>query len=117
MLTLPLVATMDALSMAGLAADPYELYAHVHVSEVGNAIGSGMGGMVSMQGIFRHRLMDAQGLPSDQLQESFINTTAAWINMLLLSACGPITTLVAACATAAVSLELGAAAIRSGKIA
>lgn len=35
--------------------------------------------------------------------------------MLLLSACGPITTPVAACATAAVSLELGVAAIREGK--
>jgi hypothetical protein len=70
-----LAATMDALAMAGLAADPYELYSRVHVSEVGNAIGSGMGGMQSMQGIFKQRLLDAQGLPSDQLQESFINVS------------------------------------------
>jgi 3-oxoacyl-(acyl-carrier-protein) synthase len=44
-----------------------------------------------------------------------VQTTAAWINMLLLSACGPITTPVAACATAAISMELGVAAIRTGK--
>jgi 3-oxoacyl-ACP reductase-like protein len=109
-----LASTMDALASAGLH-DPYELYRHVHVSEVGNSVGGGMGGMASLQGIFRHRMLDAQGLQSDQLQESFINTTAAWLNMLLLSSCGPLTTPVAACATAAVALELGVNAIRAGK--
>jgi len=109
-----LCATMEALASAGLS-DPYELYKYVHVSEVGNALGSGMGGMTALQGIFRARFLDAQGLPSDQLQESFINTTPAWINMLLLSSCGPILPPVAACATAAVSLECGVMAIREGK--
>jgi 3-oxoacyl-(acyl-carrier-protein) synthase len=68
-------ATLEALASAGLAADPYELYKHCHVSEIGNSIGGGMGGMVSLQGIFKHRLLDAQGLQSDQLQESFINVS------------------------------------------
>ena len=67
-----LASTMDALASAGLN-DPYELYRHVHVSEVGNSVGGGMGGMASLQGIFRARLLDAQGLQSDQLQESFMS--------------------------------------------
>jgi fatty acid synthase subunit alpha len=109
-----LAATVDAFATAGIA-DPYELYAHVHVSEVGNSIGGGMGGMASLRGIFRERMLEANGLSSDQLQESFINTSSAWVNMLLLSSCGPIKTPVAACATAAVSVELAVDAIRSGK--
>jgi hypothetical protein len=51
-------------------------------------------------------MLEANGLSSDQLQESFINTSSAWVNMLL-SSCGPIKTPVAACATAAVSVGAG----------
>jgi fatty acid synthase subunit alpha len=109
-----LAATIDAFATAGIS-DPYELYSHCHVSEVGNSVGGGMGGMKSLRGIFRHRLTETQGLASDQLQESFINTTAAWINMLLLSSCGPIKTPVAACATAAISVELAVDSIKAGK--
>jgi 3-oxoacyl-(acyl-carrier-protein) synthase len=55
----------------------------------------------------RERMLEANGLSSDQLQESFINTSSAWVNMLQLSSCGPIKTQVAACATAAVSVGAG----------
>jgi fatty acid synthase subunit alpha, fungi type len=43
---------------------------------------------------------------ADMLQESFINTMPAWVNMLLLSSSGPIKAPVGACATAAQSVEL-----------
>lgn len=43
---------------------------------------------------------------ADVLQESFINTMPAWVNMLLLSSSGPIKAPVGACATAAQSVEL-----------
>jgi hypothetical protein len=36
------VSTAEALMSAGLS-DPYELYEYVHVSQVGNCSGSGMG--------------------------------------------------------------------------
>ena len=39
-----LVCVAEALTMAGIT-DPYELYKFVHPSEVGSALGSGMGGM------------------------------------------------------------------------
>jgi hypothetical protein len=38
--------------MAGIN-DPYELYQHVHPSEVGTGISSDMGGMQSLSAIFR----------------------------------------------------------------
>ncbi|CBF87238.1 hypothetical protein AN9245.2 [Aspergillus nidulans FGSC A4] len=51
----------------------------------------------------------------DVLQETFINTTGAWVNMLLLSAAGPLRTPVGACATAIESLELGYETNATGK--
>lgn len=108
-----LVATAEALASAGIT-DPYELFQHVHVSEVGNALGSGMGGMKSLQGIFKGRFM-GEDIQKDVLQESFINTTAGWINLLLLSSSGPIKIPVGACATALQSLEIGIDTISSGK--
>jgi fatty acid synthase subunit beta len=108
-----LASTSEALLMAGIT-DAYELYEHCHVSEVGTCCGGGMGGMKSMRDIFLHRYFD-RTVNADVLQESFINTMPAWINMLLLSASGPVKTPVAACATAAVSLDIGIETIRSGK--
>lgn len=108
-----LVATAEALVSAGIA-DPYELYQYIHVSEMGNTAGGGEGGMMSNRKIFKSRFLD-QPVQSDILQESFINTMPAWINLLLLSASGPIKTPVGACATAVQSLELGVEAIQSGK--
>ncbi|KAG5463192.1 MAG: LOW QUALITY PROTEIN: fatty acid synthase alpha subunit reductase [Olpidium bornovanus] len=73
-----------------------------------------MGGMRAMQKIFKDRIME-KPVQGDILQESFINTMPAWINMLLLSASGPIKPVVAACATAAQSVEVGVETILSGK--
>jgi len=108
-----LVAAADALVSSGIT-DPYELYKYVHVSEVGNTIGSGVGGLQSLRVIFRTRREEEEA-PADVLQETFINTVAAWVNMLLLSSSGPIKTPVGACATAAASVDIAVETIQSGK--
>ena len=108
-----LVAVAEALLSAGVT-DPYEFFAYVHVSALGNSAGGGMGGMSSLKRIFHQRFQEAD-MPSDVLQESFINTVPAWINMLLLSSSGPIKTPVGACATAAESVDIAVDTITSGK--
>ncbi|UZP32194.1 hypothetical protein NXS19_000010 [Fusarium pseudograminearum] len=108
-----LVATAESLLSSGIV-DPYELYQYMHVSEVGNCVGSGLGGQQALKKAFRYRYHD-KPVQSDVLQEAFSNTAAAWINMLLLSSSGPIRTPVGACATAVESLELGYELITAGK--
>lgn len=108
-----LVATAEALVSAGIT-DPYELYEYVHLSEVGNTSGGGEGGMLSNRKMFRDRFMD-KSVASDVLQETFINTMPAWVNLLLLSSAGPIKTPVGACATAVESVEIGVETILGGK--
>ncbi|KAI1322290.1 fatty acid synthase subunit alpha [Xylariaceae sp. FL0255] len=108
-----LVSVAEALLSSGIS-DPYEFYKYVHVSEVGNCIGSGMGGMTALSGMYNKRKMDQQ-VQNDILQESFINTMAAWVNMLLLSSSGPIKTPVGACATAVESVDIGYETIMEGK--
>lgn len=108
-----LVATVEALIASGIT-DPYEFYEYVHVSEVGNTAGSGIGGVTALRGMYKDRWSD-KPVQKDVLQESFINTMSAWVNMLLLSSAGPIKTPVGACATAAESVEIGCDTITSGK--
>ncbi|KAJ1556016.1 3-oxoacyl-[acyl-carrier-protein] synthase, partial [Cladochytrium tenue] len=108
-----LVATVEALVSSGVT-DPYEFYQYVHVSEVGNTSGGSIGGMHVMQKMFKERLLE-KPVQADILQESFINTMPAWINMLLLSSSGPIKTPVGACATAAESVDIAYETIISGK--
>lgn len=108
-----LVSTVEALLVSGIT-DPYELYEHIHVSEVGICVGSGAGGMGSLRQKHRERYLD-KTVQNDILQETFINTTSAWVNMLLLSSTGPIRTPVGACATSIESLDTGYETIMSGK--
>ncbi|KAI0067274.1 fatty acid synthase [Artomyces pyxidatus] len=108
-----LVCVADALNNSGIT-DPYELYEHMHPSEVGSCIGSGMGGVDSMAKMFKDR-RDEKEVQNDVLQETFINTTAGWVNLLLLSSSGPIKIPVGACATALQSLEIASDTILSGK--
>ncbi|KAL3429414.1 thiolase-like protein [Aspergillus tetrazonus] len=108
-----LVSTVEALLSSGIT-DPYELYQYIHVSEVGTCIGSGLGGVSSLQKMFSGRQTNSD-IQKDVLQETFINTTGAWVNILLLSAAGPLRTPVGAFATAIESLELGYETIATGK--
>ena len=108
-----LVAATEALLSSGIT-DPYEFYQHLHVSQVGNTIGGGEGGMASNKKIFVSRYFDLPA-SNDVLQESFINTIPAWLNMLLLSSSGPIRTPVGACATAVVSIDSAVDLLLQGK--
>jgi fatty acid synthase subunit alpha len=108
-----LVSTAEALLSSGIT-DPYEFYKYVHISQVGNCIGSGIGGTTALRGMYKDRFLD-KPLQKDILQESFINTMSAWVNMLLLSSTGPIRTPVGACATAVESIDIGYDCIVEGK--
>ncbi len=109
-----LCAVAEAFLSAGIT-DPYELYRYVHVSEIGICIGSGAGGIQSLRGMYRDRWMDLP-VQKNVLQETFVNTIGAWVNMLLLGSTGPIKSPVGACATAIESLDIGVADIISGKV-
>ena len=108
-----LVCTAEAMLSSGIT-DPYEFYKYVHLSEVGNCIGSGIGGTHALRGMYKDRYLD-KPVQKDILQESFINTMSAWVNMLLLSSTGPIKTPVGACATAVESVDIGYETIVEGK--
>ncbi|KAH3956529.1 hypothetical protein HBI25_240850 [Parastagonospora nodorum] len=108
-----LVATADSFQSAGIL-DPFELYKDLHVSEVATCVGSGFGGVTSMREIFYERFIDLDPA-KDALAECFINSTSAWINMLLLSAAGPNRTPVGACATALESIDTACDLIQTGK--
>ncbi|EJU05022.1 fatty acid synthase [Dacryopinax primogenitus] len=108
-----LACTAEALTMSGFT-DPYELYKYVHPSQVGTSLGSGMGGVESMAAMFKDR-KEEKDVQKDILQETFINSVAGWVNLLLLSSSGPVKIPVGACATALQSLEIACDSILSGK--
>ncbi|KAJ5498187.1 Fatty acid synthase subunit alpha [Penicillium expansum] len=74
-----------------------------------------MGFITQFSGVIEGQPYSGWEVQSDILQETFVNTISAWVNMLLLSASGPIRTPVGACATAVESLELGYDTIVTGK--
>ncbi|KIY48751.1 thiolase-like protein, partial [Fistulina hepatica ATCC 64428] len=108
-----LVCVAEAMNMSGIT-DPYELYQHIHPSEISTSLGSGMGGVSSMQEMFRDRREEKE-VQNDVLQETFINTTAGWVNLLLLSSSGPVKIPVGACMTALQSMEIAADTVLSSK--
>ncbi|KAH3901382.1 uncharacterized protein SCDLUD_002874 [Saccharomycodes ludwigii] len=108
-----LVSVAETFISSGIT-DPYEVYKYVHVSEVGNCSGSCLGGDWALHRMYKDRFKD-ESFQNDILQESFINTMSAWVNMLLISSSGPIKTPVGACATAVESLDIGHETILSGK--
>ncbi|KAI9502453.1 acyl transferase domain-containing protein [Coemansia spiralis] len=108
-----LVATVEALIRSGIT-DPYELYQYFHVSEVGNTIGSGVGGQYGLNDIFLNRKLEKE-IKGDSLQEIFISTIQAWINMLLISCSGPVKPVVGACATGLLSIDVAVETIQTGK--
>ncbi|KAJ1746765.1 fatty acid synthase alpha subunit Lsd1, partial [Coemansia sp. RSA 1821] len=108
-----LVATTEALVRSGIT-DPYELYRYVHMSEVGSSTGTALGGLRSMKRVFNERFLD-KDQPPDVYQETFLSTPPAWINMLLMSASGPIKTTIGACATGIASIDVAVDTIQAGK--
>ncbi|KAK9421815.1 putative beta-ketoacyl-[acyl-carrier-protein] synthase I [Seiridium unicorne] len=109
-----LCCVCEAMYSAGIK-DAYELYKHINVAELGNYIGTGTGGLHATRDMYRNRGMEVPA-NSDVMQEMFLNSIAAWTNMLLLGAAGPIKTPVGACATAVESLDSACEAIQSGRI-
>ena len=67
-----LTCVMESLIMSGVT-DPYELYKHIHPSEVGTALGSGMGGMHSLQAMFKDR-REEKDVQKDILQETSVTS-------------------------------------------
>ncbi|KAJ2867073.1 fatty acid synthase alpha subunit Lsd1 [Coemansia erecta] len=108
-----LVATVEALVRSGIT-DPYELYKYFHVSEVGSSMGSGFGGGLSTRRAVKSRFLE-QEANMDVIQETFISTIQAWVNMLLMSCSGPIKPVVGACATGLLSVDVAIETIQSGK--
>lgn len=108
-----LVCAVETFLSAGIT-DVYELYKYIHVSEVGNCIGSGAGGLPAFQRMHEHRLL-GRVVPNDNLSEAFVGTAAAWLNLLLLSASGPLKTGAGTCATSLESLDTACGLISGGK--
>ncbi|KAJ2084471.1 fatty acid synthase alpha subunit Lsd1 [Coemansia sp. RSA 988] len=108
-----LVAAVEALVRSGIT-DPYELYQHFHVSEVGSAIGSAVGGIQGWDDTFHNRRLN-KDVRVDAIQEGMISTIQAWVNMLLMSASGPVKPTVGACATAVLSIDVAVETIQAGK--
>ena len=65
-----LVCTAEALISSGIT-DPYELYQHMHPSDIGSSLGSGMGGMESLAQMFKDR-REEKAVQNDILQETYV---------------------------------------------
>ncbi|KAI1428071.1 putative fatty acid synthase alpha subunit FasA [Xylaria sp. FL1777] len=106
-----LCCVCEAMFSAGIE-DPFEFYKHIHVSELGVYIGSGAGSLKSTRDMYRRRYRD-NPVKGDVLQETFLNSMAAWTNMLLFGTTGPLKTPTGTCATAVESLDIACDSIRS----
>ena len=107
-----IVATVDAFLSSGFT--PAEVMRWVHPSQVASTQGTGMGGMTSMQRMFRGNLLGTPK-PNDILQEVLPNVVAAHVMQSYVGGYGAMVHPVGACATAAVSVEEAVDKIRLGK--
>ena len=107
-----LACTVEAFWDAGL--EPEDLLADVHPALVANTQGAGLGGMGSLRRLLMDWLLDDER-QSDRLQESLGNVIAAHAVQGLIGSYGPMVHPVAACATAAISLEEAVDKIVAGK--
>ncbi|KAJ5151390.1 uncharacterized protein N7482_010642 [Penicillium canariense] len=108
-----LCCVAEAFLSAGIE-NPLEVFTQIHLAEIGNFIGSSLGGTDKNREMFHDVRLDKR-VQGDVLQETNLNTPAAWVNMLLLGSSGPIKTPVGACATSLESMDLGIDSISSGK--
>jgi fatty acid synthase len=107
-----IVATVDAFLSAGFS--PTEVMRYVHPSLVANTMGTGMGGGTSMQTLYHGNLL-GRNKPNDIFQEILPNIVAAHVVQSYIGSYGAMIHPVAACATAAVSVEEGVDKIKLGK--
>ena len=107
-----LVATVDAFVSSGFS--PAELLRWVHPTQFANTQGTGIGGMQSTRRMYVDALLGEQP-PNDVLQEALPNVVAAHTVQSYLGGYGSMVHPVAACATAAVSVEEGVDKIKLGK--
>ncbi|SOX55207.1 DUF1729 domain-containing protein, partial [Mycobacterium ahvazicum] len=107
-----IVATVDAFLSAGFS--PAEVMRYVHPSLVANTMGTGMGGGSSMQTMYHGNLL-GRNKPNDIFQEVLPNIVAAHVVQSYIGSYGSMIHPVAACATAAVSVEEGVDKIKLGK--
>ncbi|HEY1439374.1 MAG TPA: beta-ketoacyl synthase N-terminal-like domain-containing protein, partial [Mycobacterium sp.] len=107
-----MVATVDAFLSAGFS--PAEVMRYVHPSLVANTQGTGIGGITSMEAMYHGNLL-GRNKPNDLFQEVLPNIIAAHVVQSYIGSYGAMIHPVAACATAAVSVEEGVDKIRLGK--
>ncbi|MDO4630690.1 MAG: DUF1729 domain-containing protein [Corynebacterium sp.] len=107
-----LITAVDAFLTAGFS--PTELLQAVHPGYVSSTQGTGIGGMESLHKVFVTRFL-GEARPSDILQEALPNVVAAHVMQSYVGGYGQMIHPVAACATAAVSVEEGVDKIRLGK--
>ncbi|MDI3315588.1 MAG: DUF1729 domain-containing protein [Mycobacterium sp.] len=107
-----IVVTVDAFLSAGFS--PAEVMRYVHPTLVANTQGTGMGGGTSMQTMYHGNLL-GRNKPNDIFQEVLPNIIAAHVVQSYVGSYGAMIHPVAACATAAVSVEEGVDKIRLGK--
>ncbi|MEO5305363.1 DUF1729 domain-containing protein [Corynebacterium sp. c25Ua_47] len=107
-----LVCTVDAFLSAGFS--PAELLTHVHPARVSSTQGTGMAGQEALRSLYVDKLL-AQPRPNDILQEALPNVIAAHVMQSYVGGYGQMVHPVAACATAAVSVEEGVDKLRLHK--
>ncbi|MCL0121540.1 type I polyketide synthase [Corynebacterium pygosceleis] len=107
-----IVCTVDAFLSSGFT--PAELMRAVHPARVSSTQGTGMGGVESMRSLYIDRLL-AEPRANDILQEALPNVIAAHVMQSYVGGYGQMIHPVAACATAAVSVEEGVDKIKLGK--
>ncbi|MEU6563907.1 fatty acid synthase subunit beta domain-containing protein [Nocardia nova] len=107
-----IVCTVDAFLSSGFS--PAELMSWVHPAMVTNTQGTGMGGMSSMRSLYIDNLL-GEPRANDILQEALPNVALAHVVQSYIGSYGGMIHPVAACATAAVSVEEGVDKIRLGK--
>ncbi|KAE8153832.1 hypothetical protein BDV25DRAFT_136581 [Aspergillus avenaceus] len=108
-----LCCVCEAMYSAGIE-DPFEIYQHLHVSELANCIGTGAGGLTATRKMYRERYLE-NPVQSDIFQETFLNAMSAWTNLLLLASAGPLKTPSGTCATSIESMDSGCEALLLGK--
>ncbi|MBV9831492.1 MAG: 3-oxoacyl-ACP synthase, partial [Marmoricola sp.] len=107
-----LVSTVDAFVSSGVT--PAELLRWVHPTRLANTQGTGIGGMQSTRKMYVDALL-GETPPNDILQEALPNVIAAHTVQSYLGGYGAMVHPVAACATAAVSVEEAVDKIRLDK--